>query len=77
MNNFDYAINGFNTNDLFHEDTDSMSIENKHWEKLDKAGLVGRNRLQGKNDLKNGGIWYGLILAAKTKYCLTIKNLVT
>ena len=55
----------FFTKDLFYEDTDSMYIENKHWEKLDKAGVVGRNRLRGKNNNKDGGIWYGLFLAPK------------
>ena len=38
MNNFIHAIDGFHTNDLYYEDTDSMYIENKHWDKLDKAG---------------------------------------
>ena len=51
-----------------------MYIENKHWDKLDKAGLVGKNLLQGKNDYKDGGIFYGLFLAPKIKNCLTIKN---
>ena len=30
MNNFIQAINGFYTNDLYYEDTDSMYKENKH-----------------------------------------------
>ena len=72
MNNFIHAINGFYKNDLYFEDTDSMFIENKHWDKLDKAGLVGKNLLQGKNDYKDGGIWFALFLAPKVKYCLTI-----
>ena len=55
-----HAIDGFYANDLFYEDTDSMYIENKHWENLDKAGLVGKNRLQGNNDYKDGGIFNGL-----------------
>ena len=42
MNNFIHAFNEFYTNDLYYEDTDSMYIENKHWDKLDKAGLVGK-----------------------------------
>ena len=50
MNNFLRAIDGFFTNDFYYEDNDSVYIENKHWEKLDKAGLVGKNRLQGIND---------------------------
>ena len=39
---------------------------------LDKANLVGEELCQGKNDYKTGGIFYGLFLAAKIKYCLTI-----
>ena len=74
MNNFIHAINGFYTNDVYYTDTDSLYIENKHWDKLDKAGLVGKNLLQGKNDYKDGGIFYGLFLAPKVKYCLTINK---
>ena len=74
LNKITHAIGGFYTNDVFYTDTDSLYIENKHWEKLDKAGLVGKNRLQGKNDYKEGGIWYGLFLAPKIKYCLTINK---
>ena len=39
---------------------------------LDKAKLVGEELCQGKNHYKTGGIFYGLFLAAKIKYCLTI-----
>ena len=39
---------------------------------LDKANLVGEGLCQGKNDYKTGGIFYGLYLAPKMKYCLTI-----
>ena len=74
MNNFIHAINGFYTNDVFYTDTDSLYIENKHWDKLEKTGLVGKNLLQGKNDYKDGGIFYGLFLAPKIKYCLTINK---
>ena len=49
-NNFLHAIGRFYANDVFYTDTDSLYIENKHWDKIDKAGLVGENRLQGKND---------------------------
>ena len=74
MNSFIHAIGGFHTNNVHYTDTDSLYIENKHWEKLDKAGLVGKNRLQGKNDHKKGGIWYGLFLAPEMKYCSTINK---
>ena len=74
MNIFIYANNGFYTNDVYYTDTDSLYIENKLWDKLRKAGLVGKNLLQGKNDYKDGGIFYGLFLAPKIKYCLTINK---
>ena len=74
MNNFIHTINGFYTNDVSYTDTDSFYIENKHWEKLEKAGLVGKNLLQGQNDYKDGGIFYGLFLAPKLKYCFIINK---
>ena len=74
MNNFIHAIGGFYTNDVYYTDTDSFYIENKHWDKLDKAGLIGKNRLEGKNNYGvNAGIWYGLFLAPKTIF-LGINN---
>ena len=74
MNSFIHAIDGFYTNDVYYTDTDSLYIENKHWDKLDKAGLVGKKLLQGKNDYKDGGIFYGLFLAPKIKFCLAINK---
>ena len=56
MKNFIHAINGYYRKDLYYEETDSMYIENKLLNKLDRAGLVGKNLLQGKNDYKDGGI---------------------
>ena len=63
MKKFIHDINGFFTNDVYYTDTGSLHIENKHWDELDKAGLVGTNLLQGKNDYEDGGIFYGLFLA--------------
>ena len=74
MNNFIHAINGFYTNDVYYTDTDSLYIEKKYWDKLEKAGLVGKGLLQFKNDYKDGGIFYGLFLAPKIKYCLIINK---
>ena len=71
MNNFIHAIDGFYSNDVYYTDTDSLYIENKHWDKLNKAGLVGKKLLQGKYDYKDAGIFYGIFLAPKIKYCLT------
>ena len=39
---------------------------------LDKANLVGEALCQAKKDYKTGGIFYGLFLAPRIKYCLTI-----
>ena len=66
----------FYTNDVYYTGTDSLYIENKHWENLNKAGLVGKNLLQGKSDYKDGGVFYALFLASKINFCLTIKNMV-
>ena len=74
MNNFIHAINGFYTNNVYYTGTDSLYIENKHWDKLEKAGLVGKELLQGTNDYKDGGIFYGHFLASKMKYCLIINK---
>ena len=74
MNKFKHAIDGFYTNDVYYTDTDSLYIENKHWDKLDQAAFVGKILLQGKNDYKDGGIFYALFLAPKIKYCLIINK---
>ena len=74
INNFIHAIDGFYTNNVYYTDCDSLYIENRRWNKLDQAGLVGKNLLQGKNDYKDGGIFYGLFLAPKIKYCLIINK---
>ena len=72
MNNFIREINGFYNNSIYYTDCDSLYIEKKYWDVLDKANLVGEGLCQGKNDYKTGGIFYGLFLAPKIKYCLTI-----
>ena len=41
---------------------------------LDKATLVVEELCQGKKDYKTGGIFYGLFLAPKIIYCLTIDD---
>ena len=74
LNNFIHAINGFYTNDVYYTDTDSLYIQNKHWDKLDKAGLVGENLFRGKNVYRDGGNFYGLFLAPKIKYCSTLNK---
>ena len=41
---------------------------------MDKTNLVGEKICHAKNDYKTGGIFYGLFLAPKVKYCLTIET---
>ena len=74
MNNFIREINGFDNNSIYYGDTDSLYIEKNYWDVLDKANLVGDGLCQGKNDYKTGGIFYGLFLAPKMKYCSTIDD---
>ena len=47
-------------------------LKKKYWDVLDKANLVGKKLCQGKIDYKTGGIFYGLSLAHKIKYVLTM-----
>ena len=74
MNNFIRKIDGFYTINVYISDTDSLYIEKKYWDVLDKANLVGDNLCQGKNDYKSAGVFYGLFLAPKINYCLTINE---
>ena len=50
LNSFIYAIGEFFTKDVLYTDTVCLYIENKHWDKVNKASLVGEKLLQGKND---------------------------
>ena len=74
LNIFRHANNEFYTNDVYYTDTDSLFMENKPCDNLDKARLVGKNLLQGNYDYKDGGKFNELFLAPKIKYCLTINN---
>ena len=73
MNNFIHAINGFYTNDVYYTDTDSLYIENKHWDKVEKAGLFGKNLLQGKNDYKDGGSFLRIVSSTQNKKLFNYK----
>ena len=53
-----------------------MYIEEKIWDVLDKAILVGKNLCQGKNGYKTGGVFYGLFLTPKIKCVLTTDDFV-
>ena len=72
IKNLIHVLGGFYLNDVYYTGTDSLFIENKHWDKLDKIALIVKNLLHGKTDFISGGIFYGLFLALKIKFCLTI-----
>ena len=74
MNKFISIIDGFKSNNVYYKDIDSLYIEKKYWDKLNKANLVGAKLGQGKNDYGDSGIFFGLFLAPKIKYCLTINE---
>ena len=74
MNEFIREMNGFYENNIYYTDPDSLYIEEKYWDVLDEANLVGDDLCQGKNDYKAGGRFYGLFLGSKIKYCLTIDD---
>ena len=52
-----------------------MYIEKKHWDVSDKAGLLGDNSPQSKNEYKSGNVFYGFFLAPKLTVCLSINEL--
>ena len=74
MNEFIREINRFYSNNIYYTDTDSLYIEKKYWDVLDKAILVGENLCQGENEYKTGGVFHGLFLAPKIKDVLTINE---
>ena len=74
LNKFIREINGFYNNNIYYTDTDSLYIEKKYWDVLDKGKLIGENLCHGKNDYKSGSVFYGLFLASKIKYFLTINE---
>ncbi len=74
MNNFVEVIDGFKTNNVYYQDTDSLYIEKKHWDALNLSRFVGSNLCQGKNDYGVGGTFFSLFLAPKIKFCLTINE---
>ena len=50
MNKFIREINKFYNINTYYSDWDSLYIENKYWDVLDKAKLVQDRLCQGKNN---------------------------
>ena len=72
MKKFIREINGFYNNSIYYTDTHSLYREKRYWNVLDNAKSVGKNLCQGENEYISGGICFGLFLAPKRKYVLTI-----
>ena len=72
MNSFIREMNGFFNSSVYYGDTDSLYVEKKYWDVLRKADLLGEQLCQSKKGYKSRGIFYGLFLAPKIKYCLSI-----
>src|SRR5438093_9557145 len=72
MNNFIIEIDGFKNLVVYYSDTDSIYVSLRNYDKLKQAGYVGGAMGQGKNDYGEGGIIFGLFLAPKVKYCITL-----
>ena len=45
-------------------------LKKKHWDSFNKAGHVGEELGQGKNDYGKGGRFHALFLALKVENCL-------
>ena len=67
-------IDGLYTKTIYCSDTDSLYIERKYWDVLDRSELVEVGLCQGQNDCELVGIFHGLFLTPKMKNCLTISE---
>ena len=67
MKKFIIEKNGFYNNSINYGGADSLYIEKKYWDVLDKAISFRKNLCQGKNDYETGGIFHGFFLALKIK----------
>ena len=72
MNKFFRKKDGFYTNNITYSETDLNYIGKKYLHVLGKAKLVEEELCQGKKNYKKCCMFYGLFLAPKIKYCLTI-----
>ena len=72
MNMFVRETDGFYSNKLYCQDTDSLYIHMDHHEEKKEIGNVGNNLGQGENGYGDCGIFYGLFLAPEMKICYTL-----
>lgn len=72
MNIFILEIDGFRTKVVYYMDTDSLYIPSSAYKKLEAAGHIGSAMGQCKNDYGKGGIVFGLFIANKIKFCMTV-----
>ena len=73
MNDVILAPDGFKNNQFYYGDTGSIQFHKKDYNMLIEKTLVGKDLFQSINDYgENARIVYGLVLAAKVKYCTVI-----
>ena len=73
MNDVILSLDGFRNHKIYNGDTDSVYIHKNDYKILNDKGLIGKDLGQSKNDYgDSAGIVYGLFLAPKVKYCITI-----
>ena len=68
MDIFIKEIKGLYNNSINYVDTESLYLEEKNWDVLDKTNLVGKNLCQVKNGYETGGIFHGLFLVLKIMF---------
>ena len=73
MNKFISEIIGFYNYSINYGHIDSLYLEKKYRDVLDKANLFGKILCQSKIDYESGGAFYGFFLAPKIK-CVLTKN---
>ena len=75
MNKFDDEIDGFYSNKVYYQDTDSLYTHTDQYEKFKGSWLYLKKKLkQRKNDYGDRVKFYGLFSAPKTKLCYTIEK---
>ena len=76
MNTFIREINGLQNSSIYYTDTDSLYIEKRYWDVLDKAKLVGKELCQGKKVYKNRKYLHGFFQASKKNIVKLLRRLV-
>ena len=61
VSNFIPEIDGLKMKNVYYTDTDSLNVEKKHRDVLDKGKPNGEKLCHGENDYRKGGIFFKVI----------------